>query len=307
MLFALVSPPVFFAAERGNVDLLMFALTMVVVVLIDRAYVFRLVAYAAAEAGAFLKYYPLSLVALASRERPTRAIVIVLMSLLAFALYIWSDFDLIRKIYRAVPVVTSKTDLTPVALGSVWYSGDGFGADLLTQVVTAFAVRQLGAQLPSAAFKLPLVAAAAAMAFILGRRPAMSRALNALSPRELHCLIAGSLIICFCFFSGSNVGYRAIFLLPVVPGLIAAAKTLPARRASFAWALMTDAVLILIWTMPTDLSSLPVAPLDFRRLFDRFGKRFGGLSQQSCLRRSCAFCSLHPHLSDYTNTEQKLT
>ena len=133
-------------------------------------------------------------------------------------------------------------------------SGDiGFGADLLTQVVITLANRGLGAQLPSTAVKPSLIVAAVLIAFFLARRPVTSRALKVLSPRELHCLVAGSPIIWFCFFLGANVGYRAIFLLFVLPGFFAAARGHPEKWAAFACAVATDAVLILIWALPTDL------------------------------------------------------
>lgn len=112
-LVVLISPPVLLAAERANLDLLMFAMAMVCVVLMDQSFVFRLVAYAAAEVGALLKYYPLALIALAARERVASAMTIVLFSVLVFAIYICSDFDLIKKLYWVIPVVTSRAYSVP--------------------------------------------------------------------------------------------------------------------------------------------------------------------------------------------------
>jgi len=151
----------------------------------------------------------------------------------------------------------------------------GFGADLLTQVVITLAHRGLGAQLPFTAVKLLLIVAAILIAFFLVRRPATSRALKVLSPRELHCLVAGSLIICFCFFLGANVGYRAIFLLFVLPGLFAAAEGSPEKWSAFACARHRRCL-----DLDVGISgrSLPptCGPGGFRRIFDRSGDALVG-------------------------------
>jgi hypothetical protein len=261
MLVALVSPPVFFAVERANVDLLMFALSMLAVVLMDRTFPFRLAGYAVVEAGAFLKYYPLALIALATRERSRRAIVIVLTSVVAFAAYVWVDLGVFEKVIRLAPVLTSKTEFG-LGAGSGdgrYYSDLGFGADLLAQVVVKLVDRTVGARLPPLAIKLPLIVAACLVAFVIARLPAMSNSLRSLSARELLCLIAGSLVICFCFFAGSNYGYRAIFTLFVLPGLVASTEISTERWTGFAWAVATDAVLFLTWAMPADLSGIHAA------------------------------------------------
>ena len=193
MLVALASPPVFFAVERANVDLLMFALSMLAIVLMDRTFVFRLAGYGAAEAAAFLKYYPLALIALAAREQSRRAIIIGLVSVVAFAAYIWIDLGVFEKFIRLTPVLTSKTEfgLGPGSGYGRWYGDLGFGADLLAQVVANIVDRTVGARLPPVAIKLPLIVAAGLVAFVIARRPAMSSALWSLSARELHCLIGG--------------------------------------------------------------------------------------------------------------------
>jgi hypothetical protein len=243
MLPALVSPPVVFAIERANVDLVLFALTMLVINLMERSFLFRTMGYAVAEVAALLKYYPIVLIVLAAQERMSRAILIVLLGALAFAAYIWTNWALVREIIEVIPLLSN---------GSI-----GFGADLLVQRVGDIAYQSAGIHLPFVIVKSTLIAAVVATAFAISLRPAMSNALKGLVVRELHCLIAGSLLLCFCFFATLNVGYREIFALLILPGLIASAEASTDRWAAIAWGAAADAVLLLMWTQPTVLNASP--------------------------------------------------
>ncbi len=236
MLPALVSPPVLFAIERANVDLLMFALTMLVIVLMERSFPLRVAGYAVAEVAALLKYYPLVLIGFVVQERLNRSIVIVLLVALTFGAYVYINSNLVLKIFQAVPLLAS---------GNV-----AFGADTLVQSIRNIVHQTAGIQLPFSILKSIFIAAAVLMAFAISSQTAMSSALERLAPRELHCLTAGSLLLCFCFFAAVNLPYREVFALLVLPGLVASAETEDKRLGAVAWAVAADAVLVVLWTQP---------------------------------------------------------
>ena len=183
---------------------------------------------------------------------------IVLFSVLVFAIYICSDFDLIKKLYWVIPVVTSRAYSVPSPSIGVFvsHSNLGFGADIIPQLAVTITERHFGVRIPEIWIKLPLIVVTFSIALVVARLPAMSKALKALNSREFYCLIAGSLIICFCFFLGANFGYRLIFLILVVPGLLGAAETSTEKRTGFLWAIVTDGVLIVTWAMTTDLTNV---------------------------------------------------
>ena len=58
--------------------------------------------------------------------------------------------------------------------------------------------------------------------------------------------MAGAALMCGCFFAGDSVGYRGIFLLLVLPGLLALAEA-PALQRRFITTIV--AVLALMWSM----------------------------------------------------------
>jgi hypothetical protein len=69
--------------------------------------------------------------------------------------------------------------------------------------------------------------------------------LTAVSPRERNLLLLGSAVICGCFFAGQSICYRGIFLLMVLPGLLAISRAAPGREAR-GMSLGTSVVIVLL-------------------------------------------------------------
>jgi len=73
----------------------------------------------------------------------------------------------------------------------------------------------------------------------------LSAALASLSGLERISLVIGSAVIVGCFFAGQSVGYRGVFLLMIIPGLLAITRR-PASRDLRTLGLGTSAVVVLL-------------------------------------------------------------
>jgi hypothetical protein len=207
ILFATLSTMVVFAVERGNPDLMIFLLAVAAGYLALGSPAARFLGYGAALFAGLLKYYPLTLLAITLRERFTTFFLLNTTALLLITTFVATSWDDIR---RGLPTIASGI-----------YYGDMFAAKnlpfgLAETLIGSGNPRPLGLLL----FALLLFLCAANAARLL-RRPGLAEGLARLSPRESIFLAIGGVLIVGCFFAGQNVGYRGIFLLLALPGLIA--------------------------------------------------------------------------------------
>ena len=212
-LVATLSPVTTYAVERGNIDLIIFALATAAGVLWLGRLRRRVAAYAIIVIAGLLKFYPLVLMVLSLRERPRVFFWINGLAaavLLAMGLYFHTELmKMVPNIPR--PGVTA-----------------GFGANLLPDFI---ALKVDAAIHPGLAVlglvKLAVFAALfLAMAgwfFHMVRWRKFRIALAALPDPELIFLLIGAALIVGCFFAGSHIGYRGILLLFTLPGLLAMA------------------------------------------------------------------------------------
>ncbi|GBQ13956.1 hypothetical protein ACOZ4Y_09955 [Komagataeibacter rhaeticus] len=217
-----VSSASLFALERGNNDLVLFVLAASAATLACRSYGFRLVGYGLALLAGLLKYYPMTLMLIATRERPLRFLGVAAASTLLVALFViisWHDLT------RA---------LTLIPTGS--YFGDMFGARTLGGGLT----ERMG--LPATAARI-MEGVMSLAAFGTGVRLGIhSRATAALNERERSFLLVGALLVLSCFFTAQNIGYRAIHLILVLPALSALRDTSSLRRFRYALPLALGAL-----------------------------------------------------------------
>jgi hypothetical protein len=214
-LLALASDMTVYGVERGNNDLLIFIMVAAAGRLMLSVPAARMVGYALVMLAAFLKFYPITLMVLALRERPRVFVAIALTATAALALFLVH--------YRTGLAMAMA--LTPN--GS--YFTDFFGAvnlprglaELLTPLRTASPV--LGKALPY----LPPVLLAALVVSCL--RDAVGLAIDdsarerfaALPAPQALFLAIGAVLISSCFFAGQNIDYRGIAFLFLLPGLCA--------------------------------------------------------------------------------------
>ena len=89
-----------------------------------------------------------------------------------------------------------------------------------------------------------LLGAALATCRRLWRMPGLHAAIAVLPGRERILLVIGSAVIAGCFFAGQSIGYRGIFLLLVMPGLLALSRS--AGRELRALCLASAIVVVLL-------------------------------------------------------------
>lgn len=208
---AVLSPALAFAMERGNVDLLMFALAALAGWLAARQGRSRFLAYPAIVLASALKVYPVTLLALALRERPRLCLVAGGLSVAALLAYATAERAGLREMLAVVP------------------GGTPF--------IYAFGARNLVVGLGLVIGWPPLVLAAlqAALLFLicgfaLTRQSLVRPAVATLSDAEAIGLLVGATLIVGCFVLGQNGEYRAVHLLFVLPALCTLTAVGPTRR-----------------------------------------------------------------------------
>jgi hypothetical protein len=208
------SPATAYALERGNNDLVIFLLAMLIAWLLRRPGALRCAAHGVIVLAAALKFYPAALLALAWRERWPRALALLVLALAALAACLLPDAASLRRVLAIMPAGTADT----------------FGAKNIPAVYAA----NLGWPAWSAtALEAALLGWMSARAIAWARR--LQAALAQLTEPERVSLAVGAALLVGCFVTGQNAGYRAIHLLFVIPGLLAVAnavRTPPARLAA---------------------------------------------------------------------------
>ena len=211
-LVATLSPVTAFAVERANIDLLMFVIATAAGVLLLRPLHKRVVAYAMIVIAGLLKIYPLVLMVVTLRERP-RAFFWVngVAAAVVLATYLYFHAEVMRMVPNIPHCDTSS---------------DCFGAHLLPDLIASMA----GTTHPRLANLVKLSTFAALFLAMVGWLVSVVRwrgfgvALARLPKPEKMFLLIGAALISGCFFAGSNVGYRGIYLLFTLPGLVAVAR-----------------------------------------------------------------------------------
>ena len=228
IIFALASTAVVYAVERGNNDLVIFALAACAAALAGASRGARLIGYALAYIAGLLKYYPMLLMLTAARERPRTFFSVALISVLILAaLLAIGGHDLARA-------------LALIPTGP--YLGDRYGAKNLPAGIADLAGYP-EAWIPYAQSVFSVVALAAGI--LLGRREKVGRDLAVLNEPELAFLLTGALLIIGSFFTAQNIGYRAVHLVLLLPGLTALWR---GGRGKTFYGAVVFAVLFLLWS-----------------------------------------------------------
>ena len=199
-----VSSATFFAVERANLDVLNFVLVVGAVLLPQQYLWARLLSYLAAFVGFLIKFYPITFLVAAIREKFGVCLSLAAASLGGLGIFItiyWRD---LRHISAQLP---------PPRIFR-WM----FGGEILPRAI------QQALGLPSLmqyVLYLLFCAGSLALGLLIARK--LSKPVSRLG--ELHpklaLLLCAGLLIGGCFFAGFSGYYRAIFLLPALPGLFA--------------------------------------------------------------------------------------
>jgi hypothetical protein len=207
---ACISHVTVFAVERANMDVLMFLMALAAVSLWRRHR--AIFSFLVIMTGGFLKFYPFVLLLLLLREPLRRFAAFVAAALLIGIAYTVWTWDYLSHMGHSLPLV--------------FYFYDMFGAMVLPLGVTQ------GLGLPPFVFRILL--APTLLAGLWGALKIADRCGRDLAdvdwnePR-LSQMLGGAVVIASCFVLGASVDYRAIFLLPVLPGLMTLRKQVQSR------------------------------------------------------------------------------
>ncbi len=242
LLTSLSSLPAF-AVERANADLLVFLLAIGAALSLTGPLPRRLLGYGFCLVAGALKIYPMVLFLLLLRERPR---VMVAVGVLAIAVFAASLLGYADELPLRAPIPRGAAFLNlwgaqnlpadaPLALPGLLF---GTGASLAwPRAWTAAAVTAL------------LGIASVSLIGWLATSAALQHAIAALPARTQCLLLAGAALIAGCFFAGQNVAYRGVFLLLVLPGLLALRDRVESRRLRRILALTIGAILLVGWQL----------------------------------------------------------
>lgn len=203
-----------YATERGNNDLVIFALAALAATLSCKSRRARLIGYGAALLGGLLKYYPMTLMALATREAPRWLALVACASIAAVALFVAVDGHDLARALALIPTGP--------------YISDMFGSSTLAGGLSQVFGVPDGALRPL--MHGAMVLCALALMARIGARPGIGEDVAALTPRERAFLMAGAMLTLGCFFTAQNIGYRAVHLVLVLPALTALQQISGGRR-----------------------------------------------------------------------------
>jgi hypothetical protein len=233
-VLACMSPTVIFALERGNVDVIIFAMLVVAGVLSTGPAANRILSYALILIAGLLKFYPLIVLSTALRERARCFFAITA----AAGVVVVGLFYLFREELAA--------SLTNVARGG------GFGSmnlplDGPKYALLVFPGLKQAAWFPEFPYAiiavLLIVTAAQVIRLVRGN---LASALEKMPERDTVFLVIGAALIAGCFFTAQNIAYRGIYLIFVAAGFVAMRRAMddPAARA-----MLTRAVIIVVFLM----------------------------------------------------------
>lgn len=218
---AVVSPSVFFAMERANLDIAIFIVLLGTSLLPQKKGWARIAFYGACWAGALLKFYPIALMIKALQERPGRFAILALLSTAGALAFVFQ--------YRTL--------LSHIVLPIADYRQFMFGAGILATGL------QLNMGMPPwSAVIIKALCTVTSFAFMVVLARKVEKPAQTLGEfgRESSLLSWSATLVVACFFSGFNMYYRAIFLLPALPGMFVLARSAqnPATQKLLQWGLL---------------------------------------------------------------------
>ena len=238
VLAATLSTMIIFALERANPDVLLFLMALAAGVLAQRSLFLRILGYLLALLAALVKYYPIMVLVIVFREIISIFIALSVLILACVAMF-WVEYHV--DVTRGLP---------SIAQGS--FNTDLFAAKNLPSLLGEAAA--YAAQPSTWAPLVQRVVTSGLYAILLGSSISICRrllcsgelreALVSLTQSERTFLIIGSGVIAGCFFAGQSIGYRGVYFLLVMPGLLAMSRRPDVRKLSFATSLV---IVVLMW------------------------------------------------------------
>src|SRR5215472_6345942 len=211
---ATISTMVVFAVERANADVIIFLLALLTGLLALCRSSIRLICYGVGLFAGLLKYYPLSLLILAFRERVSTFVLVNIGVTTIIVMFLLRYFSDVRRSLSMLPVESYFT----VSFAS---------QNLPFGLVTTIDQLSRGSLASSASIYIGygiyavLLLGCITISGLILERTTLRSTLPTLNGSEQIFLVVGAVLITGCFFTGQNIGYRGVFLLFTLPGLLA--------------------------------------------------------------------------------------
>lgn len=238
---AVFSPTTVFALERANNDLLVFLLILYAITVDGEASVRRGCSYLLYLIAGLLKYYPLVLLILLARHRWRSALVYGGVIFLVLIVFVVSFGNQISASVADVPKAScfGSENLAPS------YFGYAFTMKNLPFGI-ACVFRHI---IPMTVISGTLLIALLIMTGI--RIIANVGSLNAFAITcegyEIKALSISSILLTACFFAGTNIDYRDIYFLLVIPGLLRFRQSTNDAQLMRWLSSLIAAILVLMW------------------------------------------------------------
>jgi hypothetical protein len=218
VLAATLSTMVVFALERANADVVLFLLALAAGCLAERGPV-RMIGYGLALLAALLKYYPIMVLIFFFRERIAVFAAVALAAAGSLALF-WAVYH--------VEIVRGWAEISTGPYNTDLFAAKNLPFLIGMLVENAMAPSRFAASVGwgvTAGLYGGLAGAALAICRRLSRFAELRAAIAELPEGERVFMVIGSAVIAGCFFAGQSIGYRGIFLLLVMPGLLALSRS----------------------------------------------------------------------------------
>ena len=238
---AAISPSAAFALERGNCELLIFVLCAVAAALFWRKARVSRIGYCFVLLAALIKYYPITLMALAIRERPRVFFAIAAIAVCVLAGFVWSAGQDLPRSVAYIPLAGSYF--------SFMFGAPTFPGGLMDVLygVTPHIDAPYGAAPQAVVRSLEtfLLLATLGIGAFLATRASTRLSLAALMENERSFLLVGAMLLVSSFFAAQNMPYRAMSLIMVLPAIISLRRS---SRSFYPYRLAALAVLLLLWS-----------------------------------------------------------
>jgi hypothetical protein len=233
-LLAVFSQTTVFAVERANSDVVVFILVVCASLLWSQRHGHRILAYGLYLLAGLLKYYPLVLLILILRERRQRAFVLATGAGLGILALIAGYQGELLIALRNIPKLSYFMDT---------FSAQNLPYGILEVIWGPQAhLHKLAGPALLAILATGTVALAWRQARLLGHYEIDWTAW------ETRNLAIASLLLPACFFAGQNVGYRGVFLLLALPGLVSLRHLINDPSARRWLTRMTVFGLLIMWS-----------------------------------------------------------
>lgn len=240
---AMLSTVTTFALERANLDVLVFVLMAIAGWHRQSAWRGRALSYVLFFLGGAIKLYPFALLLTVVREAPRVALAVgtIFSVLLTLILALYSD-DFWKILNLLPPFDMGASDVNSA------YRSDDFGAYLLpTWSASALGYAGAGTVVLGA-----LIASFGAFALRLSRHVRSMFTAADWNQQDLYFLLIGSIVLTGCFLVQSNMSYRFIFGILLVPGLFDLRRR---AESGFLRAVFSIALWLTLWCMWREMFS----------------------------------------------------